>query len=283
MRKYLGIIGDPISHSLSPLIQQTALKAQGLDYLYLPFRVLKEDLEIALEGINALNFVGINVTLPHKTSILNLLDEVSAEARLIGAVNTVVFKDGKSLGYNTDGQGFLRSLLEEGKIDPLQKKVLILGSGGAARAVAVTLALQGVKDLVIVNRTMEKAKNLVSELAEKISGVNYRSMAFLPALLAEEISKVDLIINATSIGLKTSQFPVKSEWFNSRQMVVDLVYYPLQTSFLQKAARGGAQTLTGAGMLVYQGVEAYRLWTGMKPPVELMYQVLLDYLHNHRV
>lgn len=281
MRKYLGIIGDPISHSLSPLIQQTALKAQGLDYLYLPFRVLKEDLEIALKGINALNFVGINVTLPHKTSILDLLDEISVEARLIGAVNTVVFKDGRSLGYNTDGQGFIRSLLEEGKIDPLQKKVLILGSGGAARAVAVALALRGVKDLVIVNRTMEKAKNLVSELAEKITGVNFRSMAFLPALLAEEIPKVDLIINATSIGLKTSEFPVKSEWFNSRQMVVDLVYYPLKTSFLQKAARGGAQTLTGAGMLVYQGVEAYRLWTGLEPPVELMYQVLVDYLHNH--
>lgn len=281
MRKYLGIIGDPISHSLSPLIQQTALKAQGLDYLYLPFRVLKEDLEIALKGINALNFVGINVTLPHKTSILGLLDEVSDEARLIGAVNTVVFKEGRSLGYNTDGQGFLRSLLEEGKIDPLQKKVLILGSGGAARAVAVALALRGVKDLVIVNRTMEKAKNLVSELSEKIVGVNFRSLAFLPALLAEEISKVDLIINATSIGLKTSEFPVKSEWFNSQQMVVDLVYYPLQTSFLQKAARGGAQTLTGVGMLVYQGVEAYRLWTGMEPPVELMYQVLVDYLHDH--
>lgn len=281
MRKYLGIIGDPISHSLSPLIQQTALKAQGLDYLYLPFRVLKEDLEIALKGINALNFVGINVTLPHKTSILGLLDEVSAEARLIGAVNTVVFKEGRSLGYNTDGQGFLRSLLEEDKIDPFQKKVLILGSGGAARAVAVALALRGVKDLVIVNRTMEKAKNLVSELSEKIVGVNFRSLAFLPALLAEEISKVDLIINATSIGLKTSEFPVKSEWFNSQQMVVDLVYYPLQTSFLQKAARGGAQTLTGVGMLVYQGVEAYRLWTGMEPPVELMYQVLVDYLHDH--
>lgn len=282
MRKYLGIIGDPISHSLSPLIHQAALEAQGLSYVYLPFRVPAEGLQMALEGLKVLGFRGVNVTIPHKTSIIKLLDEISREADLIGAVNTVVFKDGRLLGYNTDGRGFIRSLLAEGKIDPDGKKALVLGAGGAARAVTVALALQGITDLVIVNRTLKRASDWVIELTEKI-GVNCRAMDYSSPCLAEEISKADLVVNATSVGLKSSpsqELPVECAWFDSRQLVIDLVYNPLKTNFLEKAKRGGARVLTGAGMLIYQGVEAYRIWTGIEPPVELMYQLLVDHLEN---
>lgn len=282
--KYLGVIGNPISHSLSPVIHNRALEAQGLDYTYLPFQVETKDLAKALLGFEALHVVGVNVTIPHKVGIISHLDQISEEAELIGAVNTIHYQNGEWIGYNTDGIGFLRSLREDGGVNPKGALILLLGAGGGARAVAVQLGLAGAKEIVIANRTLSKAENLAQELAEKIPETRYRAVGFTELELQAEMRKVEILINATPIGMASyyeeKSFPLKQEWIRSEQVVADLVYHPMDTPFLQMAAAAGATILTGDGMLLYQGVEAYRIWTGLEPPVELMRKVLVEKLTN---
>lgn len=282
MDKYLGVIGNPIEHSLSPAMHNRALEEEELDYLYLPFNVLSDDLEEAIRGFKVLNFVGFNVTIPHKVSIIPYLYYISEEARLIGAVNTVHIKDDQLHGYNTDGIGFLKSIEEETEVDPVDKKVLIFGAGGAARAIAVQLGLAGADQVIIANRTLAKGEELARELSSKIRDISYSAIDLSSQLLEKTMSTSHIVVNATPVGMESYpiQKPfVRKEWFNREQLVVDLVYRPLQTRFLQLAEEAGAHTLSGIGMLVYQGAEAYQIWTGRKAPIDLMRKTLLEHLN----
>lgn len=279
--RYLGVIGNPIAHSLSPVMHNQALKAQGLDFTYLPFQVEADALAKALLGFEALHVVGVNVTIPHKVEIIAHLDQISKEAELIGAVNTIHYQNGKWIGYNTDGVGFLRSLQEDGGIDPKGALILLLGAGGAARAVAVQLGLAGAREIIIANRTRSKAEALADELSEKILETRYRAVGFTELEILEEMRTAKILINATPIGMisyEGNSFPIRREWIRQEQVVADLVYRPMNTPLLEMAVEAGATTLTGDGMLLYQGVEAYRIWTGLEPPVELMRKALVEKL-----
>ncbi len=262
--KILGILGYPVSHTLSPVMHNEAFRASGLDYCYLPFKVAPERLLDAVGGIRALNIRGVNITVPHKERIIPLLDHLDKEASLIGAVNTVVNKDGKLYGYNTDAKGFIKSLKEEG-IMPGRKKVMILGAGGAARAVAFSLLLNGVKSIQIYNRTPEKAETIVDFLNRVKSGIAKTAYAITP------LKDIDILINATSLGLKKNDpLPIAPAFLCPGLIVYDLIYNPQKTGLLIEASRQGLKTISGLGMLLWQGVLSFRLWTGIEPPVEIM-------------
>lgn len=281
MMRYLGVMGYPISHSLSPVMHNRALEVQGLDYTYLPFEVKKEDLAKALQGFEALQVVGMNVTIPYKVELIDYLDQISPEAELIGAVNTIHYQAGQWTGYNTDGIGFLRSLQQDAGIDPMGAQILLLGAGGAARAVAVQLGLAGAQEIVIANRTVVKAEQLAEELNCKITQSRYRGIGMSEGELAWEMSQAQIVVNATPVGMVSQvemNLPIQQEWIRPDQLIADLVYRPLMTPFLQTAEEAGARILTGAGMLLHQGAEAYRIWTGVEPPVEVMREALLKEL-----
>ncbi|MCK4260438.1 MAG: shikimate dehydrogenase [Halanaerobiales bacterium] len=283
MRKYLGVIGDPIHHSLSPFMHNAALKKQQLEYIYLPLKVAHQDLADAVKGLKGLQFAGVNVTIPYKVAIVPYLDQISKEAQLIGAVNTIHLQDGKLIGYNTDGIGFLRSLKDEGGVNPEGLSVLLFGAGGAARAVAIQLGLAGAKEIVICNRTLSKGECLAKECEEKIKNTVYRAIDFELLKLETEMDRTDIIINATPIGMVSvseKELPLKKEWFKPTHLVADLVYHPLETPLLKFAHQAGAKTLSGVGMLVYQGAEAYKIWTGVEPQIEVMREAVLQRLRE---
>ncbi|MBI5098669.1 MAG: shikimate dehydrogenase [Nitrospirae bacterium] len=264
--KIVGIIGNPIEHTLSPSMHNSAFKTLGLDICYIAFRVLPEDLSHAVKAISCLNLLGVNITVPHKENIIPLLDEVDKEAAFIGAVNTVVNSNGKLKGYNTDGRGFMSSLSETG-IGTEGKNILIIGAGGASRAISYYLSEKASK-LFLYDIDMQKAKKLTSDL-QKIRG-----NVFLSEII-DVIDKPHIIINATPLGLKPHDpLPLNPDNITSDMTVCDLIYK--KTKFLQEAVNKGAKTLDGSGMLLWQGVLAFELWTGIKPPVDIMRQELLS-------
>ena len=274
----LGIFGDPIGHSLSPLMHTTAACYHSLNYVYLPFWVKTGQLPAATAGMRALGIKGINVTIPHKQAIMRLVDEVTPEAQLIGALNTIVNREGVLIGYNTDGPGFIASLRQDAGEDPQGKRVLLLGAGGAARAIAIHLILEGIEGLTIANRTPEKARQLASYIREKL---DFSSQVF--SLESEEINpllpQVDMIINSTSVGMH----PGDPSLFDYRRieahhLICDIVYRPLETPLLLAARERGAKILDGLGMLIRQGALAFDIWTSFPMPVELVRQKLLQEL-----
>jgi shikimate dehydrogenase len=275
-----GIIGDPIEHSMSPAMHNAAFDKLGLNYLYVPFRVKKEELGKAIAGMRALNIRGLNVTLPHKVAVIPLLDELDPLAQRIGAVNTIVNDDGALTGYNTDATGFLQTLLE-GRIEPNGKNVVILGAGGASRAISLVLAERG-SNLIILNRTLDKAK----EYAYWISQVCHREVKALKLdrqNLAKVLAKADILVNATSIGMSpnSNETPVSPDLLKPSLTVFDIVYNPIKTSLLREAEAAGAETISGVDMLVWQGALAFELWTGAKAPVKLMRETAIKGLQKY--
>ena len=266
--KILGLIGYPVTHTLSPAMHNAAFKVLGLDYVYLAFEVNPMDLEGAFSGIRSLNFAGVNVTIPHKEAVLSLLDEVDREASVIGAVNTVVNRDGKLCGFNTDGRGFIESLKEEGILTE-QKKVFILGAGGASRAIAFSLALHKASTVAIFDVDQNKAQELLQDVS-KVEPLCHVVMGN-----PENIGNFDIIINATPLGLKDSDpFPLRPELIKSDIVVYDVIYR--HTKLLEEAKSKGAKTVNGSGMLLWQGALAFELWTGVKAPVQIMRNALLS-------
>ncbi len=263
MYKVFGIIGDPVSHSLSPVMHNSAFRELGLKAVYGAFQVKKENLKSAVEGIRALNIGGVSVTIPHKESIFHFLDEVDEVAQKIGAVNTIINKEGKLIGYNTDWLGVLKAFEEKG-VSLKEKRVVILGAGGASRAVVFAVKAGLAKEIYIFNRTFEKALKLAEDF-----GV-------IP-LPWEDLNKAegDIIIQTTSIGLKSQESPVSQEILKRFKIAMDIVYLPLHTQFL-KLAKEYCQIIDGLRMLLYQGVEQFKLFTGMSPPVKLMEKVLYE-------
>lgn len=263
MYKVFGIIGDPVSHSLSPIMHNTAFRELGLKAVYGAFQVKKENLKSAVEGIRALNIGGVSVTIPHKETILTWVDEVDEIAQKIGAVNTVINKEGKLIGYNTDWLGVLKSFEEKG-ITLKEKRVVILGAGGASRAVVFAVKAGQAKEIYIFNRTFAKALKLAKDFG-------------VTPLPWEDLNKVegDIIIQTTSVGLKSQKSPVTEEIVKRFKIAMDIVYLPLHTQFLKLAERYG-QIIDGLRMLLHQGVEQFKLFTGMDPPVKLMEKVLYE-------
>ncbi len=271
--KLICLLGHPVKHSKSPLMQNKALEIAGEDAVYLVFDVLPEKLKESIEGIKAMGFKGANVTIPHKEEVMKYLDELTKEAENIGAVNTIVAKDGKLIGDNTDGQGFVLSLMNEGGFDPRDKKVLMLGAGGAAKAVAVKLSFEGIKSMAIYEIDKEKA----DKLREHIKAINKESEIEVISKneLENRASVADLIVNCTPVGMKDSDPELLSESvFFEGQFVFDLIYNPEKTKLLQNAEKKGAKILNGLGMLVFQGALAFEKWTGKKPDTKAMFKAI---------
>jgi shikimate dehydrogenase len=262
-----GVFGDPIRHSMSPLMMNRAFRETGLNAAYAAFHVTREGLRDAVNGIRALGFRGVNVTVPHKVNIMAYLDEVDESAKVIGAVNTIVNENGKLTGYNTDGIGYVRSLKEETGMELQGKKVLVLGAGGGARGVVYALAQERPEAIWIANRSPEKAAQLAADM---------QPYAACTALGLDEVVSIrerfDLVINTTPAGMypQTDEMPVDPGFLTEETLVSDLVYNPLVTRFLRAAEKRGCRTHGGLGMLIYQGVYAFEYWTGIAAPVEAM-------------
>jgi len=273
------IFGDPVEHSLSPVMQNAALQAAGIDGLYIPWRVKAPGLSAALDSLRWMeNFGGANVTLPHKEQAASLVDELSPEAASVGAVNTIVSRDGRLLGANTDGQGFLRSLQEEGGFVPRGRRAAILGAGGAARAVAWSLIEAGIAELLILNRTSERAE-LLADLVSRRMGVLALGLGLGDPRTRAQLATCALLVNATPVGLHPSDPPpIDPALLRPQLLVYDLIYRPRETALLREAKRLGCQVLGGLGMLLYQGALAFELWTGRKPPEQAMRSALLQAL-----
>ena len=272
--KIVGIIGDPVKHSHSPQIHNAAFAASGMDYVYVPFHVRSDDLHAAIEGFKAINVVGINVTIPHKQSVLPLLDEISREATLIGAVNTLIIREGKISGDNTDAPGFLQAMQEAGCDAPQGGSAVVIGAGGSARAIVVALALAGLRSIVLTNRTVSRAVTLATDLSEK-TGVSICGMGLDDPRLSDAVATSQLIVNTASASMDVSHpLLIRPEWLAPQSIVYDIVYTPPETRLLQAAAERGCHTIGGLGMLVHQGAIAFEEWTHLHPPVETMRQAL---------
>ena len=264
--KITGIFGYPIEHTLSPLMHNSAFKKLGMDNCYIPFKVAPKDLPDAVRAIRSLNLLGVNITVPHKEHVIALLDKVNEEADFIGAVNTIVNKDGILTGYNTDGRGFMSSLSEEG-ISVEGKNVAVIGTGGASRAVSYYLSEKAAK-LSLFDIDRAKAEKLADDL-NKIRG----NVDLLDS--PDNIAEYNIIINATPLGLKSDDpLPFNPDLIAPDMIICDLVYK--KTKLLQEADKKGAKNIDGSGMLLWQGVLAFELWTGTTPPVDLMRKMLLS-------
>lgn len=264
-----GVMGDPVEHSVSPAMHNAAFRALGLDCAYLPFHVRSEDLAAAIAGARALNIRGLNVTVPHKVGVMGMLDEVDPLARQIGAVNVLVNDSGRLSGHNTDAEGFLRMLAEHG-IEPRGKNIVVLGAGGAARAICFALASRGA-ELTILNRTAAVAQTCADDISRAL-GVSTTARGLNRENLACALPCAGMLVNATSAGMlpDTGTTPVDRELLGGHLTVVDIIYNPGQTKLLREAEQAGAKTINGLEMLVWQGALAFEKWTGRQAPLDVM-------------
>lgn len=278
--KITGIIGYPLTYTLSPLMHNRAFNIRNLDYVYVPFVVEPKNLKNAVEGLRALNIKGVNVTMPHKEAVLSLLDGLSEQSKLIGAVNTINNEDGHLIGYNTDSTGFLNSLVEEG-FDPADKTAVILGTGGAAKAVAVALAQAGAREIAVIGRSAEKAQAVKTSIAVANRYILVKTLTFQENL-ADIFKKGELIVNATPVGMKESGdlLLVPLKYINAAHFIYDLIYTPEETALIKAAREKGARAVNGLGMLVHQAAEAFKIWTGVSAPIDEMRQALIHGLKS---
>lgn len=263
--KIIGIFGDPIEHTLSPLIHNEAFQYLGVDYCYVPFHVKKEKLKEAVEAIRALNIKGVNITVPHKEAVIQYIDKVSDEAEYIGAVNTILNDEGTLKGFNTDAQGFVLSLKEEG-VSIKNNNFLVLGAGGAAKAIVYGVLKEGGK-VYIYNRTLIKARSIKER---------FNNLGFIEVVNTIDraiTEKMNVIVNATSLGLKKDDpMPLSAELIKPEHVYCDIVYP--ETPLMREAERVGCKVIGGIGMLLWQAVAAFEIWSGLQAPVEIMKKTL---------
>jgi len=279
MTQFIGLIGHPLKHSISPDFQQAALAYYKLDMRYEAWDVRAEDLPATINKLRQPQNLGANITVPYKEMVIGLIDEVDEFARVIDAVNTVVNRSGRLKGFNTDSSGFLKALREDASFEPGGKKVLILGAGGAARAVGFSLVQAKVGALVFTDLYLEKAKNLAGALvkfaADSQTKINIEAVQLSNANLAKVAVQSQLIVNCTTVGMKYSPdeslSPLTSDLIPRDALVFDLVYNPSQTPLLRMAEAAGARTIGGLPMLVYQGAASFKLWTGRDAPLDIMF------------
>ncbi len=264
--RLLGIFGDPVAHTLSPAMQNAALFAAEINAVYLPFHVRPEQLKSAVESIRTLNLVGVNVTVPHKVTIIPFLDQIDDDAALIGAVNTVVNHDGILTGFNTDAPGFLESLRHDLSFEPQGKKAVLLGAGGACRAALTALAGDGMVEILIANRTKEKAEMLAEEMFLHFPATRFLACGLVESDLADFLSHTDLLVNTSSVGLAGESFPpFLLKRMQKYAAVYDMVYTKEPTSLIKSAERHGLNSADGRGMLIAQGEAAFLKWFGVAP------------------
>jgi shikimate dehydrogenase len=274
----LGVLGDPVAHSLSPQIQNAALEACKIDMQYGRFQISPDELGEALKLIRALDFVGGNLTVPHKIAACAFMHVLDDNARSAGAVNTIKLENAKLRGYNTDGKGFARAIRQEFAVDLRDLRIMILGTGGAARGIAKQCAKENCERLVIVNRTFEKAKQLAEELREFFAGPRVLGpVARLQAIPWEEssirfqIAHLDLIVNATPLGLNRSDpSPIAARLLAPHLMIYDTVYGDSRTAFVSAAVEAGARAANGLAMLLHQGALAFEIWFEREAPIDVM-------------
>ena len=275
--KIIGVIGKNIKNSLSPLFHNQIILKYSLNFCYLPFQVAETDLGKAIQGVKALNIRGVNITFPYKEKAIEFLDKVEKSARRIGAVNTIVNNKGFLTGYNTDVIGFKKSLQEDGEFVIKEKKAVILGAGGAARAVVYALLEEKIEEICIFNRTLEKAKKIKQNLSSFFPKSRISVFPLGGEDLKDKIEKAHLLVNATSLGMppRVDITPLPDEkLFHPNLLVYDLIYHPARTLFLRQAERAGAKIINGLPMLVYQGIESFYLWTGLKPEGEEVSEIV---------
>lgn len=263
--KILGLLGYPLGHSISPLLHNSTIKELGLNYIYLPFQVSEERLLDAIKGLKALNFRGINVTIPYKEKILPFLDSIEPQADRIGSVNTIVNENNFLIGYNTDITGLIRMIKEDGDFDIKGKNVLIIGAGGTARTAGIATLSEGAAAVYILNRTREKGEKLIEEWRKVYPEVVMEAGPLESLYYKDLIKGIDLLIDTTPVGMTPNiDVPpvMDSTYLHSNMLVVDLVYNPEKTSLLKAAEKVGADRINGLGMLLYQGIESFKLWTG---------------------
>ncbi len=279
----LGVIGNPVSHSLSPQMHNAALQELNLPQRYARFEIGEADFTDAVDLMKQHQFIGINVTIPHKELALSSASEVSSTARNANSVNTLLFESNKILGYSTDGAGFVNAIRQEFSMDIRDLRVLVLGAGGGAgRAIAVQCALERCERLVLANRSPEKLEALQLQLKEhfhsdKLAGPSdaLRTIPLEEKAIENEISNVDLIVNATPLGMKrTDPSPLPRALLSAYHLVYDTVYSPGKTQLLEDAAAAGARTANGLSMLVHQGVLSFELWFGILPNAITMQQAI---------
>lgn len=278
MKKWYAVIGNPIEHSLSPLMHNTWMTVEERDATYLPLHVLPENLEQAFTGMKVLGISGFNITIPHKETILPLLDELDPLAKKMGAVNTVVrLENGQYKGYNTDGLGFVKSLEDAVGTQHKNKRLLIIGAGGASRGICFALVQEGYTNIAIANRTVSKAQAICNEL-----DTNAEALSLDEA--ATQLGEFDIIVQTTSAGLNHSEFalPLSLENLSKTAIVADIVYNPLMTPFLAQSKEKGATVVTGLGMFIHQGALAYSYWTDVYPKAAVVEDVLLANLGGNK-
>jgi shikimate dehydrogenase len=275
-RMKIGVVGHPIKHSLSAAMHNAVFRKTGMGYKYEAYNVLPEDLGRFIEGCKE-DFIGLNVTIPHKVEVIKNIDELSREAQMIGAVNTIKFFEGKSRGYNTDGLGCLKAL-ESAGIPIEGRKVLVIGAGGAARAIVYQSLLSGAI-VSIANRQIEKAHALSDE-AKRKTGRKAAVIEYSYDGLLNGLPGMDILINATSVGMtpNMNESPVEQSLLHENLAVMDIVYNPVETKLLREAKEKGCKTVNGVGMLVYQGAESLKIWFKLEAPVDVMEEAVLSQL-----
>lgn len=296
--KVIGVIGNPVGHSFSPVMFNAAFESMDMNYVYVPFKVEKKDLKYAIKGAKAFGIKGLNVTIPHKQKVINELDKFDIMANLIGAVNTIDFKDSKSKGYNTDCIGAVKAIEEICNIK--DKNVVIVGAGGAARAIAFQIAIEGAKNLTMINRSPKKVKSLIYDIKTLLSAdftdnskldditidfshidlnFEYGGLDDLP----RSLKAADILIDTTPIGMypNINDEPVATEDMIHCDLIVnDIVYNPLETTLIKEAKKANAKTISGIKMLLYQGAENFKIWTGKEAPIDIMEKALLEIIEK---
>ena len=270
MSKSFAVIGDPIDHSLSPNIHSAAFRELDLDSSYIAYRIPKGELEEGIEGLKKIKINGFNITIPHKIEMMKYLDKIDESCSIIGAVNTVVNNDGILKGYNTDMDGFLEPFKKK-ELKISEAKVLLIGAGGAARAIVAGFAKEKAKSITIANRTIENAVNL-SDFAKTI-GLDATAIQITD--VGNTARNYDIIVNATSIGLKNESSVISLEGINEKTIVYDIVYMPMNTDFIKKAKEQKAIIIYGYEMLLGQAVRAFEIWHNIEAPYNAMKKALL--------
>ncbi len=273
----LGIVGNPVRASLSPAMHRAALRRAGFDACYQAFEIAPDQLRPVLRALPLLGFWGINVTIPYKERVVSLLDEVDRQARAIGAVNTVVVRDGRLIGHNTDAEGFRLALEIEGRTELRGARVLIVGAGGAARAVAYACLARGCRSLLIANRSGARARSLCRALRANFPAPDIAAVASGGAHWTPQVEGCEVIVNTTPLGGRPDDpLPVPLAALRRGQTVMDIVYHPRRTPLLLAARASGARTVDGLQMLLHQGALAFTLWTGREAPSGVMRRALVD-------
>ena len=273
----MGVIGNPVKHSLSPVILNAAFREAKINWVYTAFETPEEKLADAIGGIRALGIAGLSVTMPHKAKVCSLLDEISDSAQTLNAVNCIVNDAGKLEGHNTDGDGFLDAVKHDAGLDVAGKKVLVVGSGGSARSIIHSLGKAGAAEIAVINRTKKKALDAL-ELAGPVG--RYVEETEIP----EVVSEANLVINATPIGMldtdDTANFPIEPNLFSKGQLAIDLIYHPISTPWMEALRDLEVEAHGGLSMLIFQAARAFKLWTGKEAPVDAMRKAAMDQIEN---